>query len=300
MEEWKPSLKQDPRTTEELFKLAISAEDDEEFHNPVLILWDRHAQEVADTARLMCHSDVADERAVGAYVLSGNTSGRISWGVASVDQTSDMVNLFIDMLNDEDPNVLEAVLVSLGMLSWGHDTNSDIRRKVVKTIPRVLSLADHPDASLRRVVANALSSLDRSTKSKRLLHSMESALVKLTWDEDEEVRPQAVLNLTCEEKWSTEVRQTLYNHLDDKNADVRALVLDELAERAEPGVVDLLIKEMCTYDVVNATFVLGAAKKLADSQLLPHLQDFKNQRVGDWYYEIEAAIEACTIGKNIL
>lgn len=268
MDDTKAGSQKDPGTTAKLFELAVSTEDQEEFDNTVEILQHRCGKEVTDSARFLCHSEMAHERAVGAYVLSRNSKECVRSGETSIDQVPDMIAFLSNMLGDGDSEVLEAVLLGLGTLdpSWGYmgaetgGKDTQISRSLVKSIPGILRLADHDEACVRQAVAHALSSLGTSAMPQRLRHSMESALVKFTTDENVDVRKEAVLSLTSVDQWPPEVRQALYNRLDDEDEDIRALVLDALAERREPGTVDLLIREISMQTVINPIFVLEAAE----------------------------------------
>ncbi|MHB1000158.1 MAG: HEAT repeat domain-containing protein [Armatimonadota bacterium] len=305
----KKTKTKDPRTTDELFKLAVSTEDDDEFNKAVYILWDRHDNEVIDTAYHFCHSKVAQERAVGAYVLSGNTKEGVRSGATSINQIPDIIAFLSDMLDDEDSEVLRAAVFGLGTLDpsfgymdeEGYRNDVKVRQGLVKSIPGILRLADHPDSYVRKAVAHALGSMDDSLRSsKRLQHSAESVLLKLASDENTDVREEVFVNLTSIEEWSPEIRQMLYDHLNDEDESVRGVILYEFAERDEPGTVELLIREISTHTDINEIFILEAATKLADSRLLPVLQKLQEQGVNPFQSLLDNAIEACSGSKQEL
>jgi hypothetical protein len=143
------------------------------------------------------------------------------------------------------------------------------------------------------VVNSKLSKVEASGSSCTLFARFFNQIVDKSECEDAGARREAFIYLTSREAWSPELRQVLYGHLDDEDEGIRALVLDELAERGEPGAVDLLIREITTHTVINEIFVLEAAEKLADSRLLPVLQELNERGAGEWQSWLDAAMEAC-------
>lgn len=127
------------------------------------------------------------------------------------------------------------------------------------------------------------------------------ALLKLARDPDDDVRDWATFGLGSLHDIDTpEVRQCMWENLQDRDADVRAEAVAGLAQRGDPRAVDCLLDQLsadCRWQD------LEAAEKLASPRLLPALHALASEAGwadGDWRHVLlGAAIEACTPAQSV-
>src|SRR5579871_3179835 len=134
----------EPRSIEELIRLALSETDEHKAWEPVTVLHFRGTREVLEAARKLCSSAIARERELGANVLS-------QLGVPERTFPQECFDCLARMLQEEtDPAVLQSIAAAFGHL---HDQ---------RCIDLLIPFKSHPDEDVRHgVVFGLLTSDDR-------------------------------------------------------------------------------------------------------------------------------------------
>jgi HEAT repeat protein len=238
----------DPRSTEELIRVALTEEDEDAAWKPVVVLHFRGTQEVLAQAQVLCVSSDGKERALGANIL-----GQL--GVPDRVFPEDCFRTLARMLaNESDPEVLEAIIVAYGHL---HD---------VRAVELLAPFRNHADADVRLSVVHGVSRHEDDVAIK--------TLIELSRDEDENVRDWATFGLGSMIDTDTpEIREALLARVADSNDDARGEALVGLARRKDTRVLDPLIDELTSENV--GMLALEAAEDLGDPRLGPALMLLK-------------------------
>jgi HEAT repeat protein len=263
--------KDDPRSVNELFLVALCESDEDLFWDAIGALHWRATREILDRALGLCKSRCAVERRVGADIL-----GQL--GVPDRAFPEECLRTLLDMLEREQHrDVLQAILVALSHLG---------RSEAVLPVSR---FRHHVDSDIRYGVVLALSG-----------HTMPeaiAALVELTKDPACHVRDWATFGLgTLVDVDATEVRDALMERISDHDDDTRCEALVGLARRADRRVIPALKSELrseCVY-----TLAVEAAEHIGDPQLLAPLMALRER----WGLDddlLENAITACSAERNI-
>ncbi len=138
------------------------------------------------------------------------------------------------------------------LLAFASDEDSDVRWWVTLALPSLVGEEDGPD------------------------HPAVAALLVLARDEDDAIRDWATFGLGQQlEVDSPAVREALFANLDDSDEDSDAAgeAALGLALRGDPRVFDVLVRKLLASHVGN--LYVEAAGRLADSRLLPLLEDLR-------------------------
>ncbi|MBI3946145.1 MAG: HEAT repeat domain-containing protein [Armatimonadetes bacterium] len=285
-----PARKDDPRTTDELVRTALTADEDSAWR-AVSVLHTRGTREVFDTARRLCESQDPKERALGADILGQLGVGQMSteqlMAEAADPETAasrrwafheESVALLLDLLeHDADAAVLYSAAAALG---HRHDS---------RAIAPLVRLAEHPSEDVRDGVVFGL-----------LGHEDERAiqtLVELSGDADAGVRDWATFGLAQQTSADTQaIREALVRRLDDEDSDVRAEALIGLARRGERGIMDRLVRELSDPNLDPEEYgtwqLLEAAEHMADPHLCPALLRLR-ERWTEGAWGLDHAMQAC-------
>lgn len=244
----------DPRSTEELIRLALTEEDDDAAWKPVVILHFRATPEVLAEAQTLCSSAHAKERTLGANIM-----GQL--GIPDRAFPNECFQTLAGMLIDEsDPGVLQAIAVAYGHL---HD---------VRAVELLAPLRNHADADVRFGVVQAMSRHDDPLAIQ--------SLIELSRDEDEDVRDWATFGLgSMTEVDTPEIREALLARLDDTHEDAREEALVGLARRKDNRVFEPIFDALTSESV--GILALEAAEELGDPRLAPALMSLKESWEGE-------------------
>jgi HEAT repeat protein len=251
--------REDPRSTDELIRIALTEEDEDAAWDPVKVLHYRGSLEVLEKARLLCVSSDARERQLGADVL-----GQL--GVPERTFPEDCFQILAGMLKSEShPEVLQSTAVAFGHL---HD---------VRAVPLLALLKDHRNEDVRYSVVKGL-----------LRHREELAirtLIALSSDTDVDVRNWATFGLgSMIETDTAEIREALWSRITESDHEIRGEALVGLARRKDIRVLDPLIYEVTSDNV--SLLALEAAEEFGDPRLGPALLQLKM----DWDADEEEAV----------
>jgi len=206
------------------------------------------------------------ERSIMADVLGGFENAGAGISTKCVELLKSTIR------HEENPSVLLHLLAALSNHSF-NDT-SDIR-----------ALANHPDCEVRRSVTRALVSHkdDQTT----------ATLIQLSRDTDAGVRDWATFGIgTMNDNDTPEIREALYDRLNDLDEDTRSEAIVGLAERRDSRVLEALKQELLS--PTFQTIILEAAEKMACPSLLPVLIDLRPYLSEQPDPELESAIAACS------
>lgn len=204
---------------------------------------------VFEAAVRWCRSEQAFERELGADVLGQLGERPFLYAGPSRE-------LLWSMVGDEDPNVLQSVIVALGHLD--DLSGSDALRAASR----------HPDLDVRHAVAWALGPSSDIPEAEAL--TVQEILIELAGDPEDEVRSWAVFGLGLREEWDTpRLRDCLREATGDRHDETRGEALLGLALRGDESVLEPLERELGSGCV--GTLALEAAERLAHPRLLPLL-----------------------------
>jgi HEAT repeat protein len=269
-EQFADEKRNDPRSTEELIRLALTETNEDAAWEPVGVLRYRATREVLDAAERLCVSPIAKERELAANILS-------QLGVPERSFPAECFDCLAKMLHTEsDPDVLQAISIAFGFL--------DDPRCIDLLIP----LKSHTDGDVRFGVVRGLSGHDHPAAIE--------TLIELSRDEDEDVRDWATFGLgTLIESDTHEIREALLARTLDTHDDCRGEALVGLARRKDERVIEPLLKEI-TSDGVGS-LAIEAAEEIGSPRLLPALLELKEELVnapGTNTDDVDRAIASCS------
>lgn len=246
--------REDPRSTDELIRIALTEEDEDAAWDPVIVLHFRADAEVLEKARELCVSSNAKERKLGADIL-----GQL--GVPERAFPEDCFQILAQTLaHESDPIVLEAIAIAYGHLN-------DVR-----AVKLLVPLKKHPDADVRFAVVKGISCHD----DELAIHT----LIELSRDEDTDVRNWATFGLGSMIDTDTpEIREALLARITDSDDETRGEALVGLARRKDTRLLDPLIDELTSESV--GLLALEAAEDLGDPRLGPALMLLKEEWAND-------------------
>jgi hypothetical protein len=273
----------DPRSTDELIRLALTKDadaDNDDYWHPVWTLQHRLPQIIEPVSELIKSSD-AKSRETAATILGQN-------GVKEKLVVSQCVGFLLGMIrNESDNGVLSSIAHGMGHL---HDP---------RCIEALLLLQQHTNADVRYAVVHGLSSCEDMRAIK--------ALIKLTADRDRDVRDWATFGIgSMIETDIPEIRDALLARLTETDDEIRGEALVGLAQRGDIRIVDPLLQELKSHspDILRHWELIGttadstirAAKISGDHKWLPVLEKMKALGIGD-ALAIQAAIGRCTLNQ---
>ncbi|MFJ5228798.1 HEAT repeat domain-containing protein [Kitasatospora sp. NPDC088391] len=139
-----------------------------------------------------------------------------------------------------------------------------------RALPVLTGLARHPDAAVRRAVAESLTALE----TERADGPDVAALLALARDTDPEVREWAVFALGSQlTAYGPAIRAALHERLDDEDEDVVDEAVRGLARRQEGAVTELLAELLADEADDPHPVTLRAAATLGRPELLPALRE---------------------------
>ncbi|NMG18296.1 hypothetical protein [Brasilonema bromeliae] len=263
------NLRNDPRSTKELVKLALTEEDNETYWDLVWILRARGSDEEFEAASRLCESQNPKERSLGVDILG-------YLGIPERSYPKECGEILLNLCkSEENPNVLS----SIGY-AFGHLGDS---RGVVPLV----KLKSHRDADVRMGVVFGLLCQEEELAIQ--------ALIDLSCDEDEDIRNWATFSLGYQIETNTQaIRDALFQRVileigeEDTIAEIRGEALLGLAIRKDERVINPLIAELSCGCVGRLS--VEAAKEIEDTRLYPVLIELQQW----WDVDSELLQEAIT------
>lgn len=257
------------RVAVEQCRAAIEDDDSERLSGISLVTYRGGSDEFAIGAEYAASADSLD-RAVGIRIL-----GQLGWGDRTFLDKS--VRILIAMLDDPDEEIIAEAATALG------------HRGDPSAIPALIKLSAHANSSVRRGVTYGLLGHEDPAAI--------NALVKLAADKDGDVRDWATFGLGTQIDADTpELRSALWNAVADPDHEIRGEALVGLARRADPRVVQALLREWDEQEDVSL-LSLEAAGITRDPRLYGRLQRFAEEmEIGDdvlYLRTLHAAVARC-------
>lgn len=244
------TLQCDDRTTEELIKLALDAENEDEVWELVPILQFRGEREVFEAVQKLCASEIYQERKLGVDIL-----GQL--GIPKRNFLDESLSVLFKMLDTEkDSEVLYSIGIALGHIG-------DKR-----AIEPLVKFKNNPIAEVRYGVTFGILCQEDTLAI--------STLIELSLDEDENVRNWATFGLGSQIDTDTvEIREALLQRLveEEEDSEIYGEALVGLARRRDERVVEPLLKELSSHSVGILT--VEAAKEIGDARLYSTLMQLK-------------------------
>ena len=256
-------------STDNLILLAYEENESEIYWNIIAELHSRGSQQEFEIAKNLSISNDSIYREIGADIL-----GQLSFSQNKFHQQS--VKILIHLLNDVNEDVIASSAYSLG------------HRNDIKAVPSLINLLNHPNSRVRNGVAFGLSCLENSDAIKGLIY--------LTNDKNEDVRNWATFGLgnQCEMDLP-EIREALYQRLQDEVPEIRGEAFIGLANRKDFSIIHPLIQEL--NGEFNGSWAIEATNLLSESRLCPSLKSLR-EKIKDKFeeyflLEIDEAILNC-------
>lgn len=253
----------DPRSTEDLIRVALTLEGDERDKVVSILHW-RGTLDVLEAARELCESAAPAERELGADIL-----GQL--GVPQRTFPNECFHLLAHTLDRESlSGVLESIAFAFGYL------------RDARSIEYLLRLKNHARSEVRFAVAWALPHEDERAIT---------GLIELSADPDEDVRDWATFGLGTQIETDTSaIRDALAARLVDPHNDTRAEALVGLAKRRDEQALHPLMAELARRQF--GWLAVEAAAELADPRLYPLLVRIRDEITDLAEYEKQDLIEA--------
>ncbi len=247
IEEIKPEINESLSSAELIF-LALRETDDEIRWSYVQTLHARGGQETFEAAHELCKSQNPLDATLGADIL-----GQLGTPDFPFHETS--VPILLEIFdNHGEENPLQSAAMALGRIGDS------------RAIEKLLELRNHESSEIRFAVVHGLLTLEDEKSV--------GALIKLTTDEDEDVRNWATFGIGSQIEIDTpEIRDALFNRLDEDDHEIRGEALVGLALRKDERVLVPLLKELKSENV--GTLAVEAALELGDPKLCESLKDLE-------------------------
>lgn len=249
----------DPRLSREVVRVYREAWGQNGYDASLALVHYRGRKEELEIGLEYCRSSDPVDRVVGAEVLA-----QLGWSDCSFREEA--VAVLIGLLSDTDERVIHSAATGLG------------HRDAPSSIPHLVRLAGHKSSEVRFGVVFGLCGQSDSAAIE--------CLTRLAADCDVRVRSWAVFALGSQTEADTpELREALFQALNDDDLEVRGEALVGLASRHDARTKEALLSEW-RKDEISA-LSLEAARELGDPSLLPNLEEihklFGDQ--GDDYFQ---------------
>jgi hypothetical protein len=248
-------------------------EGESRYWDTVCTLHERGGQAEFDAARQLMAGLDAEERALGANILS-----QLGWGQPrSFD--GEAIALLIGALGDPVDMVRAAAATGLG------------HRRFLAAVPSLLALIADPVVEVRRGVVFGLSCVEDKRAT--------DGLIRMCHDEDAYVRDWASFGLAeqCEIDYP-ELRDQLRSMLHDVNPEIRGQAMIGLARRGDRGCIGAVLAELSGDH--HGEWAIQAAGHLADPSLIGALETLREKMLTtepDYHIaDVDKSIAACRSG----
>jgi len=260
----KPELNESLASSE-LISLALREMDDEIRWSYVQTLHVRGGLEIFEAALKLCKSKNPLDATLGADILGQLGTPDFPFHEASMPALLEIFD------NHEEENPLQAATMALG------------RTGDSRAAKKLIELKDHESAEIRFAVVHGLGFYEDEKSVK--------AVIELSTEEDEDVRNWATFGLGSQIEIDTpEIRDALFNRLDEDDHEIRGEALVGLALRKDERVLKPLLKELTSNNV--GILAVEAAGELGDPKLCDSLKN-----LDDWWDIdvdlLKSAITAC-------
>lgn len=252
-------------STQQIIELALNEKDEDARWNLVVILHRRGNEEVFNAAKKLCESGIPNQIALGADVL-----GQL--GFAELPFKKESIPILLSLTDKvKDIDALQSITMALG------------RMEDEKTIAKILVLKGHENEDIRSAVVHGLLTIEQDEAIK--------ALIELSDDTDEDVRNWATFGLGSQISIdSEEIRDALFQRLNEKDHEIRGEALVGLAIRKDERVIKPLLKELSRKSI--SVLSVEAAAEIGDERLCESLL-----KLEDWWdidkELLERAIKNC-------
>lgn len=268
------------RNNKSLIGMALQTWESDTSWEAIAELQMRGSPETVALAQRMARSRNWRKRALGMYIASqlrqrkkGGPLGSIEFALESTQA------LLLAGLHDQHKEVVRAAASGFG------------HRPHPAALSRLIELSQHPEWETRIQVVFAL---NRYADADSV-----DALVRLAKDKSDEVRDWATFGLgSMLDADGPEIRNVLWQNLQDSDEDVRGEALAGLAVRKDERIIPLLLERL---DANCQCYELEAAEQMASPLLLEQLEAIHAEVAGlekldaYWYRCLNDAIAACKV-----
>lgn len=236
----------DKWTDDKLFDRLLNNKSDSSYWDTVGELRRRPSKTVFERCAALTKSDSPKSRKVGIDVLA-------QLGISPRPFLKESIKLFFESLKTEkDTDVIIALLYAIG------HNNDNLSASQIK---KICSFTDKP---LRESLTFSLLGVDNDIAIE--------TLIGLSQDTSANIRNWATFGLGSQtEKDSPEIRNALWNRVNDKHKDTRYEAISGLSHRKDERITAIIQKELLTENYQGLLF--EAIAILGDKQFLPILKE---------------------------
>jgi HEAT repeat protein len=223
------------------------------------------SREVFERAVALLVSTKAEDRSLGAYVLS-----QLGYERDEPPFRAQSIRVLLHTLETEKAsNVLEALVVALSRLY------------ARRAIPKLVLLAAHPAVEVRQALAAELihCTQERAWGDEHPDPRVTAVLLKLSCDRVGAVRDWACFSLGNSVHDSPELRDAFVERLRDRHLDTRVEAIAALARRndrrAIEPLLDILRRRRWRVGTWVTSDLVAFAGRTRDRRFLPYLEDFQ-------------------------
>ncbi|EEF62187.1 HEAT repeat domain-containing protein [Pedosphaera parvula] len=207
------------KVVQEFIAIARDSEDENLAWDAIRELRRRGGHEVFEVVRSLIRSEKEKERILAANVLGQLGAPALPFRKESGDM------LMSTLEREKSVEVIKAICFALGHL------------KEARAINLLLNLKNHANADIRYAVTHGLQCQTDPTAIQ--------GLIELSKDSDEDIRDWATFGLgSMIDVDSPEIREALFDRLNDKYPDAKGEAMVGLARRKDERVVRLIIEEL--------------------------------------------------------
>lgn len=260
-------------SNEKLFERLLTNQSTRTYWDNVKTLCTRPEKAVFKRCSALVKSKLPRERRIGIDVLS-------QLGGEERPFQKQTLALYIRILPKEsDVKVLESLLHAIG------HNNKELDDK---GIDKLSYLKKHRYAVVRYGVIHALQGVDRPAAI--------DMLIELSTDKDTDVRDWATFSIgSMITRNNKAIRDALWARVNDTDEDTRMEAVMGLASRKDPGIYEIIRRELSTGEI--GTLLFDAIAALGGQEFLSPLKKLHKQSANDhtihpqWLSKLEDAIE---------
>ncbi|MFK7748624.1 MAG: HEAT repeat domain-containing protein [Kordia sp.] len=261
-------------TTEKIISRVLSNKNQTNYWNYITELRSRVNKKVYNIAFELTKSSIDKEKILGIYILA-----QLGFD-PRFQQKKTILRYFYMLQEEQSPKVLVALFSSIAHNN--HNLNE-------VQIEKLASFKNHPNIDVRFDLSLALSGIEHKTA----IHT----LIQLSKDKHHDVRNWATFGLGTQIETDTpEIRNALWQNIEDTHQDTRFEAMVGLANRKDQRIFSVLKTKLEAFDEDNY-HILDPIEKLQHEDFIPLLEAKINTNTSDTHWN-ETAKEVIKILKT--
>lgn len=263
-------------SSEKIFERLLTNKSDKTYWDNIHELRSRATKETFNRCCELIKSEKAKERIIAVDVLA-------QLGLERPFQKQTLKLYFKLLKNEENPDVIASILYGIG-----HNNSETLNDSHLKLLA---SYKDDKRHYIRHCLAFALLTVENQIAIETLIYLMN--------DKVSDVRDWATFGIGSQiDTDNQEIREALWQRIDDKNQDTKLEAIKGLAFRKDEKVKEIIKRELL--DGENGTLLFEAIEEFSDKDFLPlliqTLEKAEKEDVSDeWLGELKNCIDKLSI-----